>query len=91
MTDLPIAPDAAPRLAGGCRLHATDPVLLIPEGALQLTGPSRDILARLDGRRTVAAIVEELLEQYPGAERAVVEADVVELLDRLRQRGVVRV
>ena len=91
MTDTPLAPDATPRLAPGCRLHPTEAVLLIPEGALQLTGPSRDILFRLDGRKTVETIIDELLLQYPAAERAEVGADVIELLTRLQQRGVVRV
>jgi len=77
----------APRLAAGCRLHATEPVLLVPEGALKLVGPAREILARLDGQKTVAAIVEELKSEYPEAPGAELEHD---LLERMRQRGVVR-
>ncbi len=75
-----------PRLAAGCRLHATEPILLIPEGTLKLSGPSRDILSLLDGRRSVAELIVLLQEQYA----EVVEQDVLDLLDRMAQRGVIR-
>jgi pyrroloquinoline quinone biosynthesis protein D len=44
--------DSIPALAHGCRLHPTQDVLLVPEGTLQLAGPTRDVLARVDGTRT---------------------------------------
>jgi pyrroloquinoline quinone biosynthesis protein D len=78
--------NAVPRLAAGCRLHATEPILLIPEGTLKLSGPSRDILSLLDGRRSVAELIVLLQEQYA----EVVEQDVLDLLDRMAQRGVIR-
>jgi len=81
---------SVPTIARGCRLHATEPLLLIPEGTLQLSGPARDILALSDGQRTVASIVEHLLAQYSGADRAQMEQDVLGLLERLEQRGVVK-
>ncbi len=83
--------NSIPRIAPGCRLHPTDEVLLIPEGALQLSGPSREILQLLDGQRSVRAVVEELLRQYPGAPAEEVRGDVLSLLDRMAERGVVRV
>jgi pyrroloquinoline quinone biosynthesis protein D len=83
--------DSRPHIAPGCRLHPTDEVLLIPEGALQLSGPSREILQRLDGQRSVLAIVEEMLQQYPGADAEEVRADVLSLLDRMAEHGAVRV
>jgi pyrroloquinoline quinone biosynthesis protein D len=83
--------NAVPRLAPGCRLHPTEPVLLIPEGTLKLSGPARDILAQLDGRRTVGEVVDFLHAQYADAERGVIEQDVLSLLDRMAQRGVLRV
>ncbi len=82
--------DSIPRIAPGCRLHPTDEVLLIPEGALQLSGPSRGILQLLDGQRSVRAVVEELLRQYPDAPAEEVRGDVLSLLDRMAERGVVR-
>jgi pyrroloquinoline quinone biosynthesis protein D len=82
---------ATPRLAPGCRLHPTEAVMLIPEGTLKLQGPARDILAQLDGKQSVAAIVEELVKQYEGVDADDIRRDVLGLLDRMEQRGVVRV
>jgi pyrroloquinoline quinone biosynthesis protein D len=82
---------ATPRLAPGCRLHPTEAVMLIPEGTLKLQGPARDILAQLDGKQSVAAIVDELVKQYEGVEKDDIQQDVLSLLERMEQRGVVRV
>ena len=81
---------SVPRLAAGCRLHATADILLVPEGTLNLSGPAREILARIDGKRTVDAIVEDLLLQFEGANADEVRQDVLGMLDRMRQRGVIR-
>ena len=81
--------DSIPALAHGCRLHPTQDVLLVPEGTLQLAGPTRDVLARVDGTRTVTAIVDELLQEYEGADATEVRTDVLALLASLEQRGVV--
>jgi pyrroloquinoline quinone biosynthesis protein D len=83
--------NATPRLAPGCRLHPTQDVLLVPEGALSLQGPAREILAQLDGKQTVSGVVDELCKQYPGAVANELQQDVVSLLERMEQRGVVRV
>jgi pyrroloquinoline quinone biosynthesis protein D len=72
-------------------LHPTEAVMLIPEGTLKLQGPAREILAHLDGKQSVAAIVDELLKQYEGVDRDDIQQDVLSLLDRMVQRGVVRV
>ena len=82
--------DSKPHLAAGCRLHPTADILLVPEGTLNLTGPSREILTRLDGRRTVTEIVDDLLLQFEGAGADEVGQDVLALLNRMQQRGVVR-
>lgn len=81
---------AKPRLAPGCRLHPSEPVLLVPEGTLNLAGPARDILLRLDGKQSVAAIIDGLVEEYPGAPVDEMTRDVLDLLRRMEQRGVVR-
>jgi pyrroloquinoline quinone biosynthesis protein D len=83
--------NATPRLAPGCRLHPTEAVLLVPEGTLNLRGPARDILSHLDGKQNVAAIVGELLKLYSGVESSDMQRDVLTLLERMEQRGVVRV
>lgn len=82
--------NSTPRLAPGCRLHPTESVLLIPEGTLNLTGPTREILTRLDGTKNVTEVVTDMLQQYEGADAGEVQADVLGLLNRLQQRGVVR-
>jgi pyrroloquinoline quinone biosynthesis protein D len=82
--------NATPKLAPGCRLHPSEPVLLVPEGTLNLAGPAHDILNHTDGKHTVAAIVEALLQQYSGAPKEQMTEDVLNLLNRMEQRGVVR-
>jgi pyrroloquinoline quinone biosynthesis protein D len=82
--------NSIPMVVRGCRLHPTQDVLLMPEGTLELNGPSRDVLARVDGIRDVAAIVRELLHEYEGAPEAEVRTDVLALLQDLKQRGVLR-
>jgi pyrroloquinoline quinone biosynthesis protein D len=82
--------NSIPGLAPGCRLHPTQDVLLVPEGTLKLSGPTRDILTRLDGTRSVTAIVDDLLQGYSDANDDEVRRDVLGLLERLEQRGVVR-
>jgi len=81
--------NSIPKLAPGCRLHPSEPVLLVPEGTLNLTGPARDILAHLDGKESVVGIVEALLKQYSGAPQDQMSQDVLNLLNRMEQRGVV--
>ena len=81
---------AVPRFAAGCRLHATQDLLLIPEGTLSLSGSAREILSRIDGERTVGAIVDALLLEFEGVDAAEVRQDVLELLSRMQQRGVIR-
>jgi pyrroloquinoline quinone biosynthesis protein D len=83
--------NATPRLAPGCRLHPTEDVMLIPEGTLKLQGSARDILAHLDGKRSVTAIVDELVRQYEDVDSDDIRQDVLSLLERMEQRGVVRV
>ena len=80
-----------PRLGAGCRLHPTQDVLLVPEGTLTLTGPAREILTRMDGKKSVGAVVTELLQAYDGADTQEMQEDVLSLLRRLEARGVVRV
>jgi pyrroloquinoline quinone biosynthesis protein D len=82
--------NSIPMVARGCRLHPTQDVLLMPEGTLELNGPSRDVLARIDGNRDVTAIVHELLQEYEGAQEAEIRSDVIALLEDLKKRGVLR-
>jgi pyrroloquinoline quinone biosynthesis protein D len=84
--------ETVPRLAPGCRLGSgpgQQDMLLVPEGALRLKGPARMIVERCDGQRTVGTIIDELRRLFPSEDGAKIEADVVDLLTRLRDRGVI--
>jgi hypothetical protein len=48
------------------------------------------VLTRVDGNRNLAAIVQELLQEYEGADEAGIRTDVLALLGKLKERGVVR-
>jgi len=62
--------NSRPQLAPGCRLGENDNqrVLLMPERALRLNGPSLEIVSRCDGKHTVAQIVADLQKLYSKAE-----------------------
>ena len=62
----------------------------MPEGTLNLSGPAREIVARADGKRTVSAIVDDLLLLFEGASADQVGQDVLQMLNRMQQRGVIR-
>ncbi len=87
-----VAPDRVLRLAPGCRLSAMpgqEDLLLIPEGALRLKGPARVIVELCDGQRTLSAVVNELVQRYPGADTSRIEAETAALVAGLRNRGVI--
>ena len=71
--------NSRPRLAPGCRLGENNQqrVLLMPERALRLNGPSLEIVERCDGQHTVAAIVADLQMIYSKAEPQKVETDIL--------------
>jgi pyrroloquinoline quinone biosynthesis protein D len=68
-----------PRLAPGCRLNEQNQqrVLLMPERALRLNGPSLEIVERCDGTHTVQEIVSDLQRLYSKAEPQKVEKDIL--------------
>lgn len=54
-------------------------VLLFPEGMVKLNGGAGEVLSRLDGNKTVAALVEELQAAFPDAPE--LESDVLAMLE----------
>lgn len=83
--------DRVPRLAPGCRLSTAqgqEDLLLIPEGAMRLKGPARAILELCDGERALRQIVDELLARFPSDDATRIESEVIALVGRLRDRGV---
>src|SRR5260370_25195384 len=77
-----------PRLAPGCRLSANNQqrVLLMPERALRLNGPSLEIVERCDGKHTVQQIVSELQLIYSKAQPQKVEDDILGYLALLQKQ-----
>lgn len=74
-----------PRLAPGVRLgeNQGQRVLLMPERALRLNGPSLEIVERCDGAHSVEQIVTELQQLYSKADPAKVEQDILGYLQLL--------
>ncbi len=77
-----------PRLAPGCRLGDNNQqrVLLMPERALRLNGPSLEIVERCDGKHTVQQIITDLQQLYSKAEPKKVESDILDYLTRLHDQ-----
>jgi pyrroloquinoline quinone biosynthesis protein D len=81
-------PQSRPRLAPGCRLveNNNQRVLLMPERALRLNGPSLEIVQRCDATHTVQQIVAELQQIYSQADPKKVEADILGYLQLLNDQ-----
>jgi len=78
-----------PRLAAGCRLNEKSQqprVLLMPERALRLNGPSLQIVERCDGKHTVKQIITDLQKIYAKAKPEKVEQDILGYLALLRDQ-----
>jgi pyrroloquinoline quinone biosynthesis protein D len=78
-----------PRLAPGCRLGDNSQhrrVLLMPERALRLNGPSLEIVQRCDGTHTVQQIITDLQQIYSKAEPKKVETDILGYLALLHDQ-----
>lgn len=80
-----------PRLPRGVRLRFDEVrgahVLLAPERAFDLDAVAAEVLGLVDGMRSVDAIVAVLAEKYL-EDRAVIERDVIELLEDLSRKRV---
>jgi pyrroloquinoline quinone biosynthesis protein D len=59
-------------------------VLLYPEGLVRLSPSASEILRRVDGERSVDAIVASLEEAFPGAE---LRRDVTDFLKVAQEHG----
>ncbi len=84
-------PADVPRLPRGVRLRHDQVrgahVLLAPERAFDLDEIAVAVLGLVDGERTVARIVDELAAAYD-ADRAMIETDVLAMLDDLAAKRV---
>jgi pyrroloquinoline quinone biosynthesis protein D len=59
-------------------------VLLYPEGMVKLNGSAGEILHRLDGEKTVQAVIDELESQF---EASGLTADVLDFLAIAQRQG----
>jgi pyrroloquinoline quinone biosynthesis protein D len=77
-----------PQLVPGVRLSENNQqrVLLMPERALRLNGPSLEIVQRCDGKHTVQQIISELQQIYSKAEPKKVETDILGYLTLLHEQ-----
>jgi pyrroloquinoline quinone biosynthesis protein D len=81
-----------PALRAGCRLSpASSPesLLLIPEGALRLHGPSRAILELCDGQRSIDEIIVELGQTFPSEDPERIRTEAAGFLQRLQEKGAI--
>jgi pyrroloquinoline quinone biosynthesis protein D len=81
-----------PRLAVGCRVKVASPdetMLLVPEGALRLTGAGREIVSLIDGLVTVEGIADILREKHASEASGTISTDVRQFIEKLHARGVV--
>ena len=84
-------PNSIPQLARGCRVQSRseeETVLLIPEGLLRLKGAATEILALVDGQRSVAEITTTLQAGYPAEAHEQIAAEVDSFLRSLHNRSV---
>jgi coenzyme PQQ biosynthesis protein PqqD len=78
-----------PRLAPGVRLNEKtqhERMLLMPERALKLNGPSLEIVTRCDGKHTVQQIAEDLHKLYAKAEPERITNDLLGYLTLLHDQ-----
>ncbi|MGH8743373.1 MAG: pyrroloquinoline quinone biosynthesis peptide chaperone PqqD [Burkholderiales bacterium] len=59
-------------------------VLLYPEGMVKLSQSAGEILKRIDGKLSVAAVVKNLEQAFPGAD---LRQDVVNFMEVAHERG----
>ena len=77
-----------PRISGRFRLQYEAAqsawVLLYPEGMVKLSASAGEIMKRIDGTRTVEALIRDLEAAFPGA---ALRQDVLEFVQVAHERG----
>lgn len=83
-----IAKDQIPAISRVYRLQWEESqnsyVLLYPEGMVQLNGSAGEIMAQVDGERSVTAIIDSLQVRFP--EAGDLSADIIEFLEIARDK-----
>jgi coenzyme PQQ biosynthesis protein PqqD len=80
-----------PKLAKKARLkhdrHTNKTMILYPERGLELNGSAAAIAQKIDGARSIALIVDELVKEHEGAPREDIEKDVLAFVRSLGDKG----
>jgi len=63
-------------------------VLLYPEGLVRLEGSGAEIIKRVDGKRSVEDIIQDLQRAFPGVD---LRQDVLDYLEKAHGRGYIRI
>jgi pyrroloquinoline quinone biosynthesis protein D len=83
-----------PRLASRAWLKfdpiAKQEMLLFPEAALALNETGAAIVRLCDGARSINEIVDQLSEKYGDSDRDALTGEVMDFLDTIRARGLLR-
>ena len=83
--------EARPRVAGHFRLQWEEVqkswVLLYPEGMVKLNGSAGEIMRRLDGQKTVQAVIDELERAF---DTTGLSPDVLDFLAIAQRQGWVK-
>ena len=83
---------SVPHLPRGVRVHhdtiRNTHVLLAPERAFDLDAIALEVLRLVDGQRSIREIASDLAARYD-ADCAVIEADVIDMLNNLAERRIV--
>ncbi|MSR13475.1 MAG: pyrroloquinoline quinone biosynthesis peptide chaperone PqqD [Gammaproteobacteria bacterium] len=86
-----LPPTLIPRIAPMFRLQWEEAqnchVLLYPEGMVKLGGSAGEILKRIDGKKSISTLIDELKAQFPGVP---LEADVHKFLETAYGNGWLR-
>lgn len=84
---------ARPSLGKGVRLRRDGDgtmILLVPEGALVLNPPAAAALELVDGKRSLAELVDAIVERFEVTPECAA-ADLLELFERLEARGFISI
>ena len=89
-----ITTESRPTLAAKARLRwdrqASRYMLLYPERGLVLNETAADVVQLCTGEHTVSAIVQQLTQKYASEPAENVEREVLTLLERLANRGLIQ-
>jgi pyrroloquinoline quinone biosynthesis protein D len=88
-----VTEEDVPRFASGVRFRRDKArgawVLLAPERLFQPDAQAVAVLERIDGQRSLAAIIDDLAAAY-AAPRALIAGDVVSMVNDLAGKGIFR-